>query len=111
MSRAVAHETGASVTSVELSEGYVAVAERLTRLCQLDERVSFECGDATDLNYEDRLFDAAFLVHANMNVRKIETLFSEASRVLKPGAPLALWEFAAPRPMIWISSTLVIRWC
>ena len=71
---------------LDLTAEFCRVAERLTRLTRLTEKVSYRQGNALDLPFGDMSFDVAWSQNASMNIADRERLYSEMYRVLKPGA-------------------------
>ena len=90
--RVFAGRHGCTVTGIDLTPEYVRVAEALTRLVGLAERVSFRTGSATDLPFEPARFDAATLLHVGMNIEDKAALCRAAARVLKPGGVFAVYD-------------------
>ena len=90
--RTLAAEFACHVTGVDLSVEFVKTAHVLSERVGLGERVDFRHGDALRLPFEENRFDAAFMIHVNMNIADKKGLFAEAGRVLKPGGKLILWE-------------------
>lgn len=93
--RAVAAETGAHVTGVDLTPDFCATATMLSELVDMGEAVAFEVGDATNLRFADAAFDAAYTIHAAMNIEDKAALYREAARVLKPGALFGIYDIMA----------------
>jgi len=85
-------EFGCHVTGVDLSQEFVDAALLLSERVGLADRVDFRHGDALNLPFEKNRFDAAFMIHVNMNIADKKGLFAEAGRVLKTGGKLVLWE-------------------
>jgi len=83
---------GCKVTGIDITPAFVAAANRLTALVGMEERVAIEQGDGQRLPYPDASFDGAYTQHVTMNVADRAGFFSEAYRVLKPGAFFALTE-------------------
>ncbi len=92
--RYVADRFGCRVTGVDLTPVFCEVARSLTTLLGLDDRVSFEVGDALAMPFADGTFDAAYTMNVSMNIADKDGLYAEFARVLKPGARLVLSEFA-----------------
>ena len=90
--RTLAAEFGCHVTGIDLSAEFVDAALVLSERVGLADRVDFRHGDALNLPFEGNQFDAAFMIHVNMNIADKKDLFAEAGRVLKPGGKLVLWE-------------------
>jgi ubiquinone/menaquinone biosynthesis C-methylase UbiE len=83
---------GCSVTGVDLTQEYVAVATSLSARCGLSHLVSFLQASALALPLEDRVFDAATLIHVGMNIADKRQVFAEVHRVLKPGARFGIYD-------------------
>lgn len=90
--RTLVAEFGCHVTGVDLSQEFVDAALLLSERVGLADRVDFRHGDALNLPFEKNRFDAAFMIHVNMNIADKKGLFAEAGRVLKTGGKLVLWE-------------------
>ena len=52
--RRLSHEVGCRVTGIDLSDEYIDTAERLTRLLNMQERVTFRACSALDLPFDDQ---------------------------------------------------------
>lgn len=90
--RRLSHETGCTVTGIDLSNEYIDTAERLTQLLNMQERVKFHACSATALPYNDNTFDGVWSIQMNMNVDNKLLWLQEVFRVLKPGACAVLYE-------------------
>jgi len=93
--RTIAAEFGCRVTGIDLVDEYLRTAEMLTGMVGLGDKVAFRKGDMTDLPFDGGSFDRALTIHTQMNVREKAKLFSEVSRVLRPGGRFALYEICA----------------
>ena len=93
--RTLAGESGCSVVGIDLVDEYLQTAALFTERVGLDDRVSFERGNALDLPFEDAVFDVVWLQHTLMNVEDKARAFAEANRVLAPGGTLAFYEICA----------------
>lgn len=94
--RFCAQTYGCRVTGIDLTASYVDAARVLTGWVGLSDRVSFRRMSALDLRPEEngatRLFDAAYLLHVGMNIADKTELFDVIGAVLRPGAPLAIYD-------------------
>jgi cyclopropane fatty-acyl-phospholipid synthase-like methyltransferase len=89
----LARQTGCSVVGIEINRDAVATAAALAEQLQLDERVRFEERDANQpLTFPDHVFDAICCFDALVHFLDRERLFSEWSRMLKPGGKLLFTE-------------------
>ena len=61
-------------------------------LVGLDNLISVQQADVTELPFADATFDVAISQHVQMNVADKARLYSEARRVLVNGGRLALWD-------------------
>jgi SAM-dependent methyltransferase len=93
--RTVAHYANIHVTGLDLSPDYIAAAKTLSAACGLSSETEFHQGDATSLPFADDAFDAAYSIHAAMNVRDKNVLYAEARRVLKTGSCFGLYDVMA----------------
>jgi ubiquinone/menaquinone biosynthesis C-methylase UbiE len=75
------------VTCVDLNDAQLAAArDNLARMSWLDGRYALQQADATDLPFEARSFDSAFLCWVLEHVPSPARVLSEVRRVLAPGA-------------------------
>jgi len=90
--RYLADRFGCRVDGIDITEPFVAAANRLSELTGMLDRVTVRLGDGESLPYQDQAFDGAISQHVTMNVADRDRFFAEAFRVLRPGAFLALTE-------------------
>ena len=90
--RYLAHRFDCKVSGVDITGPFIDVAEKLTKLLHMQGRVELALGDGNQLPYESKMFDGAYAQHVTMNVEDRNRFFSEACRVLKPGAFFAITE-------------------
>ena len=90
--RRLSHETGCRVTGIDLSDEYIDVAQRLTQLLDMQDRVDFHAASALDLPFDDASFDGIWSLQMNMNVEDKLAWLTETHRVLKPGGRAVLYE-------------------
>jgi ubiquinone/menaquinone biosynthesis C-methylase UbiE len=80
-------------TCVDLNEAQLAAAKQnLGSMSWLDGRYTLQQADATDLPFEARSFDAAFLCWVLEHVPSPARVLSEVRRVLSPGAVVYITE-------------------
>ena len=91
-SRFLAAEFGCRVTGLDLTEEYCRVAGMLARRLGLDDLISYHCGNAVEMPFEDAAFDVLWTQHAAMNIPDKAKLYREMWRVLKPGGVLAIYD-------------------
>ncbi len=90
--RTLASEFNCKITGVDLTEEFCKAASILSEKVGLGDMVEFHKGNALDLSFEEERFDAAVMIHMNMNIADKKKLFSEVCRVLKPGSLFGMWE-------------------
>lgn len=95
--RRLAYEVGCRVTGIDLSDEYIAVAERLTHLLGMQEQVNFQACSALQLPFADSSFDGVWSLQMNMNVADKLGWLQETCRVLKPGGRAILYEVCGGR--------------
>ena len=92
--RYFAKRFGCRVTGIDLMPEFCDVARHLTRLLDLEGRITFEVGDALAMPFADVSFDGAYSMNVSMNIADKGAFYREIHRVLKPGAWLVLSEIA-----------------
>ena len=81
------------VACVDLNDAQLAAARaHLGRMPWLEGRYTLQRADATDLPFEPRHFDGAFLCWVLEHVPSPARVLSEVRRVLAPGAPVYITE-------------------
>ncbi len=81
--RYIANEHGCSVVGIDLTDEYIDVANTLTELVNLTDKVSFKQGSALELPFPSETFDVVWTEHAQMNIADKEQFYGELGRVLK----------------------------
>lgn len=81
------------VTGIDLNERQLAAANaHLAEMPWLRERVEFQRANASDLPFEPRSFDGAFLCWVLEHVPSPARALAEVRRVLSPGSPVFVTE-------------------
>jgi SAM-dependent methyltransferase len=92
--RYVAHRFGCRVSGIDLTAEFCAVAQELTRLTGLADRVRVHEGTALAMPFASLSFEGAYSMNVAMNIADKDGLYREIRRVLKPDAWLVLSEAA-----------------
>ena len=93
--RRLSHQIGCCVTGVDLSDEYIDVAQRLTQLFDMQERVKFHAASALDLPFADNHFDGVWSIQMGMNVEDKLSWLKELYRVVKRKGRVVLYEVCA----------------
>ena len=93
--RFLAETYDCEVMGVDLTPGFVTVAEMLTERTGLQDKVSFQVGDLTALSFADGSLDVVWTQHVVMNIHARRPLYREIRRVLKPGGRFAFYDVVA----------------
>jgi demethylmenaquinone methyltransferase/2-methoxy-6-polyprenyl-1,4-benzoquinol methylase len=86
--------SGFKATVCDINSDMLAVGRQRAAARQLDDRVSFVEGNAEELAFPDRAFDAYTVAFGIRNVPRIDRALSEAFRVLRPGGRFLCLEFS-----------------
>jgi demethylmenaquinone methyltransferase/2-methoxy-6-polyprenyl-1,4-benzoquinol methylase len=86
---------GTRVTVCDINADMLAVGAERAMKRGLDDRVTFEQGNAEELPYPDRSFDCATIAFGIRNVPRIDRALAEAYRVLKLGGHFLCLEFSS----------------
>jgi ubiquinone/menaquinone biosynthesis C-methylase UbiE len=94
VTRAIAARDGfaGTVTGIDQSAEFIAVAERLAASDGVGDRVRFAVGDAHQLEFPAGSFDAAVAHTLVSHVRDPLAVLSEAARVVRPGGLVAVFD-------------------
>lgn len=85
---------GARATVCDMTQGMLDEGMKRAEAANLGDRLSWVCGDAMDLPFEDDSFDRYTISFGIRNVTRIDDALAEACRVLKPGGRLMVLEFS-----------------
>ena len=86
---------GTRVTVCDINAEMLAVGRERALERGLDDRVSFEQGNAEQLSYPDRSFDCVTIAFGIRNVPRIDRALAESFRVLKHGGRFLCLEFSS----------------
>jgi demethylmenaquinone methyltransferase / 2-methoxy-6-polyprenyl-1,4-benzoquinol methylase len=86
---------GTRVTVCDINTDMLSIGAERALERGLDDRVTFEQGNAEALHYPDRSFDCATIAFGIRNVPRIDRALAEAFRVLKLGGHFLCLEFSS----------------
>jgi demethylmenaquinone methyltransferase/2-methoxy-6-polyprenyl-1,4-benzoquinol methylase len=86
---------GTRATVCDINEEMLSVGAERAINRGLDDRVTFEQGNAEELHYPDRSFDCVTIAFGIRNVPRIDHALGEAFRVLKHGGRFLCLEFSS----------------
>ncbi len=93
--RVLASESSCRVTGIDLSDEFCEAGNELSRWVGMEGAVSLEPGNALAMPYEAASFDAAWTIHAAMNIRDKARLYREVRRVLRPEGRFVIYDILA----------------
>src|ERR1700749_5105993 len=86
--------SGFKATVCDINSDMLSVGRERAVARHLDDRVSFVEGNAEELAFADKSFDAYTIAFGIRNVPRIHRALSEAYRVLRPGSRFLCLEFS-----------------
>nr|AHH02781.1 tocopherol-like methyltransferase [Rauvolfia serpentina] len=90
----VAKQYGIQCKGITLSPEEVKCAQGIAKAQGLEEKVSFDVGDALNLPYKDGTFDLVLTIECIEHVQDKEKFIREMIRVAAPGAPIVILSYA-----------------
>ncbi|HCP46345.1 MAG TPA: bifunctional demethylmenaquinone methyltransferase/2-methoxy-6-polyprenyl-1,4-benzoquinol methylase UbiE [Deltaproteobacteria bacterium] len=93
----------ASVVGVDPSTAMLQIAQEKAQRIAVQERVTFQVGDAQQLELEEDSFDACSIAFGIRNVPRRDLALREMARVVRPGGRIVILELSIPRSglMAW----------
>ncbi|KAL2537833.1 24-methylenesterol C-methyltransferase 2 [Forsythia ovata] len=91
--RAIAAHSGANVVGITINEYQVKRARTHNRKAGLDKQCEVVCGNFLQMPFADNSFDGAYSIEATCHAPKLEEVYSEIYRVLKPGSFYVSYEW------------------
>ena len=89
---------GCSVVGIDVLPLRVDIAQALTDLTKLSDRITYHVADATDVPVEVGSVDEVWMLDVALHIRDKRALFAEIARVLRPGGLLIMHDQMAPIP-------------
>lgn len=80
----------------DISEGMMAIGREKVKTAGLEQVISFEKEDCTNLSYPEATFDAVIAAFGIRNFANLDKGLAEMCRVLKPGGHLSIVELTSP---------------
>ncbi|KAM0055035.1 putative methyltransferase [Helianthus debilis subsp. tardiflorus] len=91
--RSIASHSGCNVTGITINEYQVNRAKAHNKKAGLSHLCDVVCGNFLNMPFEDETFDGAYSIEATCHAPKLEDVYSEIFRVLKPGAMYVSYEW------------------
>ncbi|KAG0474317.1 hypothetical protein HPP92_014003 [Vanilla planifolia] len=91
--RAIAARSGSRVVGITINEYQVGRARAHNRKAQLDGKCEVVCGNFLQMPFEDSSFDGAYSIEATCHAPRLEDVYGEIYRVLKPGGLYVSYEW------------------
>ncbi len=88
------------VLGVDISEEMMRIGRDKVHKLGIEDKVTFERGDCTDLSFSDDSFDAVTIAYGVRNFENILQALKEVQRVLRPSKPLVILELTEPKNKI-----------
>ncbi|MFS8025209.1 putative methyltransferase [Helianthus anomalus] len=91
--RAIAAYSGSHIVGITINEYQVTRAKAYNEKAGLDEHCEVVCGNFLKMPFEDESFDGAYSIEATCHAPKLEDVYREIFRVLKPGSMYVSYEW------------------
>jgi demethylmenaquinone methyltransferase/2-methoxy-6-polyprenyl-1,4-benzoquinol methylase len=98
---ALARETDARITGVDISAEMLARGRERVRAAGLDGRIELEVGRAEELGFGASSFDAVSFTYLLRYVADPRGTIAELARMLRPGGVMAYLDFYVPPHVAW----------
>jgi demethylmenaquinone methyltransferase/2-methoxy-6-polyprenyl-1,4-benzoquinol methylase len=98
---ALAAETEARITGVDISDAMLEQGRERVRRAGLSNRINLERGRAEALTYPSASFDAVSFTYLLRYVEDPEATLSELARMIRPGGHMASLDFYVPPNVVW----------
>ncbi|MCH9633430.1 MAG: Demethylmenaquinone methyltransferase [Chlamydiae bacterium] len=82
---------------IDLAEKMLAIAENKQKKLNLNPKISFQKGNALNLDFKDNTFDCTSISFGIRNVQNVPLALKEMHRVLKPNGRSLILEFSLPK--------------
>ncbi|RGB34794.1 S-adenosyl-L-methionine-dependent methyltransferase [Rhizophagus diaphanus] len=91
--REICQLSGAHITGINNNDYQISRAIRSAARIGIDNKTNFIKGNFMEMPFEDDSFDAVYAIEATCHAPKLEGVYGEVFRVLKPGGTFAFYEW------------------
>ncbi|TMW81313.1 hypothetical protein EJD97_010434 [Solanum chilense] len=91
--RAIAAHSGANIVGITINEYQVNRARLHNKKAGLDSLCEVVCGNFLEMPFDDNSFDGVYSIEATCHAPKLEDVYREIYRVLKPGSMYVSYEW------------------
>jgi demethylmenaquinone methyltransferase / 2-methoxy-6-polyprenyl-1,4-benzoquinol methylase len=84
------------ITGIDIANQMLEIGRKKIAKKSLDDKISFQHGDAENIPFPDDFFDAVTVAFGVRNFENLEKGLSEMKRILKPGGNMQILEFSHP---------------
>ncbi|RKU42630.1 Delta(24)-sterol C-methyltransferase [Coniochaeta pulveracea] len=91
--REIAKFTDAHITGLNNNDYQIDRATQYAVKAGLSDQLTFVKGDFMQMSFPDNTFDAVYAIEATVHAPKLEGVYSEIFRVLKPGGVFGVYEW------------------
>lgn len=90
----LANKFSGQITGVDLLDFNIKEAQKRAKMKGLSDKLTFICGDYTELGFKDASFDAIYTMETLVHVPEVEKALKNFYRLLKPGGKLVMFEYS-----------------
>ncbi|CUS23430.1 LAQU0S10e00210g1_1 [Lachancea quebecensis] len=91
--REIARFTGANIIGLNNNDYQIAKAKHYAKKYNLADQLDFVKGDFMNMQFEPATFDKVYAIEATCHAPKLEGVYGEIYKVLKPGGTFAVYEW------------------
>ncbi|KAK9135814.1 hypothetical protein Syun_015144 [Stephania yunnanensis] len=91
--RAIASHSGANIVGITINEYQVKRAQIHNRKAGLESQCDVVCGNFLQMPFPDNSFDGAYSIEATCHAPRLDDVYAEIFRVLKPGSMYVSYEW------------------
>lgn len=95
-----AKESSANIIGQDISKGMLEIADVKAKKNKLEDKVSFQVGDAENMPFESESFDVVSVSYGIRNFEDLEKGLGEILRVLRENGQLVILETSVPKSAI-----------